>query len=536
MKRIAMWVAPATLGVAALMWIWTQDRMQGTLASEAQGAVEARAGAVQVTPAGIDFGRVRVDEPVEEMLVVTNVGDGTLELLVAIDAPFRASRHELKLEPRESREVLVGLRQAEPGSYAGALRLARAEAAEPDLAVPLAAVVHLPGRAQVSPLSLRFGSVEIGQAVQSELEIRNDGEDVLRITGLGVVSPFALPDQASDELELAPGTRHFVTVEFRPTLAGEHRRQLVLRTNDPDEPQFQVGLSGEGIDGKLYPRAELSREALDFGEVMVGRVRELSLQVRNAGSDPLRLTRVAVPAPFSVVQRSREIPPGRAFLLPVSYAPIAYGSSREQLRVFTNDPERSVLEATLLGVGSAAGGGRAVGGPRTGGGTLLDEDGRLPDESPLLDPTFDPPPLEDGLVAIGTYDAQIGPEHAGDVIFDPAARELRIDALQLPEVVTAGDQRFSFDPVDVRLSVDANGEVQGQFSVTVANSLGNREAVQVDLTSGEMVVHTPSGSLAVQGKPLGSDGKATLVGQVPGGYMHRNVEIVLHVTAQGVKR
>ncbi len=490
---------------------------------------------LQLTPGAVDFGRVRVGESVEEMLIATNVGDTLVEGTVTIDAPFRASRHALKLGPNESREVLVGLSPREPGQLHGSLRFARAGAGTPELVVPLAAIAHLPGRAQVAPLILRFGAVELGQTVQSEFEIRNQGEDVLRITGLGLVAPFSLPGEPSDELELAPGAELLVTVEFSPTRPGSHRTELLLRTSDPDEPQFQITLMGEGSATSLYPQAEVSREALDFGEVMVGRARDLSIQVRNAGADPLQLSRVVVAAPFSVPPRSREIAPGRAYLLPVTYSPTSFGRSEARLRIFTNDPEHSQLEVALFGLGSSAGGGRALGGPGPAvGGTLLDGSGSLPPDSPLRDPSFDPEPVDDGMVAIGTYDAEITSDHVGDVLFDAAARSLQIRELQLPDVLAPGDQRFTFDPVDAQLSVDANGEISGRVAVLVRNSLGNDERLWIDLTTAEMTVQTPSGSLAVQGKPLGTDGKATLVGQVPGGYLHHNMEVVLHLTARGV--
>lgn len=518
--------------VVGCLWMWKRGDSGRGSADGTQGGT-----ALELSPAAIDFGRVMVGESVEEIVVARNAGDRPLEGALEIDAPFRASRHSLELGPNESREVLVGLSPREPGALAGALRFAPVGAeADQGAAVQLSAVAHLPGRAQVSPLLLRFGVVEVGQVVESEFEIRNAGADVLRVSGLGVTAPFALPDQVSDELELAPGEQRYVRVEFRPVQSGDHRRLVLLRTSDPEEPQFQITLVGAGSEERLYPEAEVDREALDFGEVMVGRERDLSIQVRNVGSDPLRLSRIVVAAPFSVPQRSREIPPGRAYMVPVTYAPTEFGASRERLRIFTNDPAHSELAVELDGLGSAAGGGRAARGasPGAGGGTLLDEQGELPSDSPLLDPDFDPEPVEAGVVAIGTYDAEIGPEHVSGVVFDPKARELHISDLQLPDVVAAGDQRFAFDPVDVRLTVDANGEISGRVPVTVRNSLGNDESLWIDFTTGEMTVQTKSGSLAVQGEPLGPSGQATLVGQVPGGYLDHNLELVLRLTARGV--
>lgn len=523
-------LAASMLGaVLAYAWTWNEGPT-GSETDAAQGR-----GALQVTPAAVDFGRVRIGDSLEEVLVARNAGDAPLEATLEVDAPFLASRRSLALRPNESREVLIGLQPREAGTFSGSLRFA-SSAGQPEVAVPLHAVAHVPGRAAVAPLWLRFGAVALGEVVESEIEIRNDGDDALQVSGLGVIEPFALPDVDGSELELAPRAAELVRIEFRPAAAGEQRRTLLLRTSDPEQPTFQIALSGEGVAGTRHPLAEVSLEALDFGEVMVGRVRDLSLQVRNAGSDPLHLTRLAVAAPYSVAQRSREIPPGRAYLVPVSYAPVDHGPSHERLRIFTNDPERSLLEVALHGVGSAVGGGRPVT-RAVGGGTLLDDQGNLPPDSPLADPDFRPEPIDPGsIVAIGTYDAEIEAAHVRDVVFDPRTRELRIEGLQLPEIVTAGDQRFSFDPVDVRLEVDANGEVDGDFTTTVHNSLGNPEPATFTLTTGEMTVHTPSGSLPVPGAPLRADGgRALLVGQVAGGFQHHNMEIVLNLVARGAE-
>jgi hypothetical protein len=138
----------------------------------------------------------------------------------------------------------------------------------------------------------------------TDLWIRNAGDSALKILGIipssaefSIVSPsFPTTIDCLDSL--------VVTVRFIPTDTLVHTDDLAIHSNDPDEPQVEVHLSGEGWAGG--PKIEVSDTLHDFGVVIVGDSSDWTdLWIRNAGDTTLQITGI-IPnnAVFSVVSPS----------------------------------------------------------------------------------------------------------------------------------------------------------------------------------------------------------------------------------------
>ena len=97
----------------------------------------------------------------------------------------------------------------------------------------------------ISPDSLNFGSLPIGEIITDTLVITNIGTDVLTISNISSdnddfeinITNFNLnPDESQD-----------VLVSFSPSSIGEIEGSLTVFSNDPDEPTVTVPLIGEGL-------------------------------------------------------------------------------------------------------------------------------------------------------------------------------------------------------------------------------------------------------------------------------------------------
>ena len=105
----------------------------------------------------------------------------------------------------------------------------------------------------VSPSSIDFGFVGKGcTSDQEEITITNVGTWELEVTavelegdGAGYFSVAAgqLP------LYLQPGESKVLTADFSPIATAELEIDIVVTSNDPDEPEVDVALSGAGADG-----------------------------------------------------------------------------------------------------------------------------------------------------------------------------------------------------------------------------------------------------------------------------------------------
>lgn len=103
----------------------------------------------------------------------------------------------------------------------------------------------------ISPLSLDFGELEVGETVVLELEITNR---VTALEDLDIVSTAIVGQHPDDfaivsggaPITLAPGESHVLEVSFTPTREGVQNAQLRIISNAANEPQFDVWMSNTG--------------------------------------------------------------------------------------------------------------------------------------------------------------------------------------------------------------------------------------------------------------------------------------------------
>ena len=143
------------------------------------------------------------------------------------------------------------------GIYPGLIEI---ESNDPDEgSVIVETFMHVRGVADiaVAPDTLRFGARFVDVTTTDSVRVRNEGTDLLRVTGLA-----ASPSQftvAPDTFALAPGSQRAVAVSFKPTAPGAFAGTLTITSDDSDEPNLGVGLLGSGI---LPPTLALSPDSL----------------------------------------------------------------------------------------------------------------------------------------------------------------------------------------------------------------------------------------------------------------------------------
>jgi hypothetical protein len=86
-----------------------------------------------------------------------------------------------------------------------------------------------------------FGKVSAEEEAFSTFQLKNDGEADLRVELSTTHPAFEVTEEV---LEIAPGTSEPVTVWFRPGAAAKFEAELLLVSNDPDDPEKSVWLTG----------------------------------------------------------------------------------------------------------------------------------------------------------------------------------------------------------------------------------------------------------------------------------------------------
>jgi hypothetical protein len=207
----------------------------------------------------------------------------------------------------------------------------------------------------VSPGSVDFGSLNVGNTTTQPVTIQNTGNTVLTFSSIavsgggGVFRVQSNPCGAS----LAPGAQCTVTLSFTPATVGGSAGTLVVTDNAAGSPQ-DVALSGAGTS----PNLAISTNNHAFGSLTIGKLGpSLGVTVSNTGNGPLTVSSVNVtganPGSFHISAQTCTAAPiaiGGQCTVTVQYTPKLTGALAGTLTVHSSPTNATV---TLSGKGLA---------------------------------------------------------------------------------------------------------------------------------------------------------------------------------------
>ncbi len=218
----------------------------------------------------------------------------------------------------------------------------------------------------VDPSLIAFGAMDVGggaTAIQT-VTVTNEGTVALQIQEMSLADSegaVAYTLSAIGAVLVPAGSSTAFTVTFEPLSAAEYVSQVLIKSNDPDEPQVAVDLTGSG----QAPVISLSPTPLDYGTMYIGCELASSITVSNVGNAPL------VVSDFDYVSASDDlyfddneathgalpwtIPAGSSLDVYVSYAPLDDYADEGFLTVSSNDPFQPEAQAHQSGGGALYG-------------------------------------------------------------------------------------------------------------------------------------------------------------------------------------
>ncbi len=210
-----------------------------------------------------------------------------------------------------------------------------------------------PGVITVTPSSLSFGVVKVGNNQSLPATMTNTGGSTLQVTqvtptGTGFsVSGLSLP------VTLAAGQSQGFTVVFTPKTAGNVTGNLAV-ANTGSTPTVNVVLTaGSATAGVLSPNPS----SLDFGSVQVGGNQALPETLTNSGGTTVTVTQVT-PSGTGYSVSGLNLPvvltAGQGQAFSVIFTPTASGTSNGNLAIVSNASNGS-LNVSLTGNGLAPG-------------------------------------------------------------------------------------------------------------------------------------------------------------------------------------
>ena len=214
-------------------------------------------------------------------------------------------------------------------------------------------------RAQLTPASLDFGAVAVGQSVAKTFTVLSVGTTTLQTSNIQVTGAQAAMFTSSDAdwYTLGPGISVTFTVTFKPTAAGAASAQIEVTSNDPAGKAI-LPLTGSGTGTSAQPSLQAAPASVSFGSVAVGAASAAStVQLNNTGTAALTVSALTLSgtnaAEFTLAAPALPltVAAGGAAGISVTFKPTATGSRAATLTVASNNPSGNVTVA-LGGTGT----------------------------------------------------------------------------------------------------------------------------------------------------------------------------------------
>ena len=209
----------------------------------------------------------------------------------------------------------------------------------------------------VDPGSWDFGELAAGETASTSIRILNDGDESLFIANVVLEDADAPYDIGPlGTLMIPPGQATEFSLEFLPATGVTYDVNVLIDSNDPDEPTVAVPITGLGI----APIVDLAPEDYDFGSLYIGCDAQLPITLSNIGNDVLVVDDVEYSTgsdDFVLVDDGDdwELDPFQSVELWVDYAPLDEYQDIAYLQVYSNDVATPIARATQSGMGALAG-------------------------------------------------------------------------------------------------------------------------------------------------------------------------------------
>lgn len=322
----------------------------------------AAPGSLSFTANSLTFGDVNLGQSRDVTMSIQNNGASLVNVSsVAASGPgFSIVNPPLAtiLQPGRTLPVTVRFTPTSAGAASGSLTITSTASGSPAV-LPLSGLGFASGPPpvmDVTPISLDFGNVSVGQSRDLSVTVRNSGAGTLSVSSVAPSNPqFTV--LSSVPFTVQSNSSATVSVRFAPNATGAVTGNLTITGNDPVRATVNVALSGVGA-ATTPPSIDVTPAFLDFGGVNPGLVSDLTLTVRNTGGAPLNVSSIATTNPrYSVVNPSIPftVASGASQAVTVRFSPLAPGFQTGTLTVTSNDPSRPTVNVSLGGQGTGSG-------------------------------------------------------------------------------------------------------------------------------------------------------------------------------------
>jgi Abnormal spindle-like microcephaly-assoc'd, ASPM-SPD-2-Hydin/Protein of unknown function (DUF1573) len=188
----------------------------------------------------------------------------------------------------------------------------------------------------VSPSTISFGSLTVGQSASKTLAITNTGTKSLTVSGVSVAGSGFTMKAISLPMSLAAGQSANVSTTFTAAASGAASGKIMVSSNAPNSPVI-VALSATGVSKSSA--LTVSPPSVSFGDVGVGKESTQSVHLTNSGSSSMTISSVSASGSgISVAGLSFPVnlAAGASASLSATFKPASAGNASGTLTIVSN--------------------------------------------------------------------------------------------------------------------------------------------------------------------------------------------------------
>ncbi|WP_158750246.1 S-layer family protein [Acidobacterium sp. S8] len=213
------------------------------------------------------------------------------------------------------------------------------------------------GSLVVTPDTVDFGDVQVGQTAQSTVTLLNQGVTTVSVSQVTVAGQtFFLNPQTQLPVTIAPGKTYSVQLDFKPGSASSYTG-TVTAVDSSARRVAQWNMKGWGISSSSS-QAQLTAtpSSLAFGSLAVGASTTQTVTLTSTGTAPLTINSATASDGFAVSGASfpLTLKPKETATLQVQFKPTAEGAVSGSLAISSNDYKNSTTTIHLTGTGEEA--------------------------------------------------------------------------------------------------------------------------------------------------------------------------------------
>ena len=306
-----------------------------------------------LSPATVSFGNVNLGSSATQNLQLTNTGNSTVTVTqVAASGTgitVSGAATPLTLAPSQTVALTVTYAPAALGATAGSITVTNNGGVSVTDAVTATGVQ---AGLNVTPTSVSFGSVVIGNTNSQTVQLKNSGTANLTISQATVTGSGLSLTGLSLPLTLAPSQSGNFNVQYAPQGSGNVSGAVSIVSNAPNSPAT-VALSGTGV--AATSTISVNPTSLSFGNVTDGSSAAQGFTVTNTGNSNVAISGMSLNGTgYSLLSGAGAVTlsPNQSTSVSVQFAPAVAGSANGGVTIVSN-ATGSASSVSLSGTGVA---------------------------------------------------------------------------------------------------------------------------------------------------------------------------------------